>query len=135
MPEKTRMSGHLVESWVVAAESISGRGGRQRRAPPRPRRHDQRKREAEIKVIAGTIPGMAVTSPTWSPDSWRERRAPQQPEWPDPAAATAVVERLKASPPPVFAGEARALREHPAGAVDRRAFLLQAGGRGGAVHQ
>jgi 3-deoxy-7-phosphoheptulonate synthase len=70
---------------------------------------------------------MAVTSPTWSPDSWRERRALQQPEWPDAAAATAVVERLKASPPLVFAGEARALREHLAKAIDRRAFLLQAG--------
>ena len=55
---------------------------------------------------------MAVTPATWSPDSWRERRALQQPEWPDPAAATTVVERLKASPPLVFAGEARALREH-----------------------
>src|SRR6185503_11250650 len=24
-----------------------------------------------------------VTSPTWSPESWRERPALQQPEWPD----------------------------------------------------
>src|SRR5579885_1744528 len=70
---------------------------------------------------------MAVTSPTWSPDSWRERRALQQPEWPDAGAASAVVERLKASPPLVFAGEARALRENLAKAIDRRAFLLQAG--------
>ena len=66
-------------------------------------------------------------SATWTPDSWRERRALQQPEWPDPAAAAAVVERLKASPPLVFAGEARALREQLAKAIDRRAFLLQAG--------
>ena len=34
---------------------------------------------------------MAVTHATWRPDSWRERRALQQPEWPDPAAAAAVV--------------------------------------------
>src|SRR5579885_788129 len=70
---------------------------------------------------------MAVTSPTWSPDSWRERRALQQPEWPDAGAATAAVERLRTSPPLVFAGEARALRENLARAIDRRAFLLQAG--------
>jgi 3-deoxy-7-phosphoheptulonate synthase len=37
------------------------------------------------------------------------------------------VERLKASPPLVFAGEARALREQLAKAIDRRAFLLQVG--------
>jgi 3-deoxy-7-phosphoheptulonate synthase len=70
---------------------------------------------------------MAVTPATWRPDSWRERRALQQPEWPDAAAAAAVVERLKTSPPLVFAGEARALREQLAKAIDRRAFLLQAG--------
>ncbi|MGZ4332692.1 MAG: class II 3-deoxy-7-phosphoheptulonate synthase [Gaiellaceae bacterium] len=70
---------------------------------------------------------MAVTPATWRPDSWRERRALQQPEWPDPAAAAAVVARLSASPPLVFAGEARALREQLAKAIDRRAFLLQAG--------
>ncbi|HZQ82546.1 MAG TPA: 3-deoxy-7-phosphoheptulonate synthase class II [Gaiellaceae bacterium] len=70
---------------------------------------------------------MAVTPSTWSPDSWREKRALQQPEWPDAAAATAVLERLKTSPPLVFAGEARALRDNLAKAIDRRAFLLQAG--------
>src|SRR5439155_172359 len=35
--------------------------------------------------------------------------------------------RLKASPPLVFAGEARNLREGLAKAIDRRSFLLQAG--------
>jgi 3-deoxy-7-phosphoheptulonate synthase len=70
---------------------------------------------------------MTVTPSTWSPSSWRERRALQQPEWPEPAAAAAAVERLGASPPLVFAGEARDLREGLAKAIDRRAFLLQAG--------
>ena len=70
---------------------------------------------------------MTVTPSTWSPSSWRERPALQQPEWPDPAAAAAAVERLGASPPLVFAGEARDLREGLAKAIDRRAFLLQAG--------
>jgi len=70
---------------------------------------------------------MAVTSATWRPDSWRERRALQQPAWPEPSAAAAAVARLKTSPPLVFAGEARALREQLAKAIDRRAFLLQAG--------
>ena len=70
---------------------------------------------------------MTVTPSTWSPGSWRERRALQQPEWPDAAAAAAALERLKSSPPLVFAGEARALREALAAAIEGRAFLLQAG--------
>jgi len=70
---------------------------------------------------------MAVTHSTWSPDSWRGYEALQQPEWPDAAAARAAVERLSASPPLVFAGEARALRDNLAKAIDGRAFLLQAG--------
>ena len=70
---------------------------------------------------------MTATPATWRPDSWRERTALQQPDWPDPAAAAAAVERLKASPPLVFAGEARALRDNLAKAIDGRAFLLQAG--------
>ena len=70
---------------------------------------------------------MAVTPQAWSPSSWREHSALQQPEWPDAAAATAALERLKASPPLVFAGEARNLRDTLAKAIDGRAFLLQAG--------
>ena len=70
---------------------------------------------------------MAVTHSTWIPDSWRGYEALQQPEWPDAAAARAAVERLSASPPLVFAGEARALRDNLAKAIDGRAFLLQAG--------
>src|SRR3954454_9317219 len=70
---------------------------------------------------------MAVTSRTWSPGSWRERPALQQPEWPDGVIAAAAVERLKGSPPLVFAGEARNLREGLARVSEGRAFLLQAG--------
>src|SRR5438876_896817 len=70
---------------------------------------------------------MAVTSQTWTPESWRDRVALQQPEWPDAAAAAAALARLKASPPLVFAGEARDLRDGLARVIDGRAFLLQAG--------
>jgi 3-deoxy-D-arabino-heptulosonate 7-phosphate (DAHP) synthase len=44
-----------------------------------------------------------------------------------PRCTRAVVERLSASPPLVFAGEARSLRDNLAKAIDGRAFLLQAG--------
>jgi 3-deoxy-7-phosphoheptulonate synthase len=70
---------------------------------------------------------MAVTSRTWSPDSWRERTALQQPEWPNAAAASAALDRLKGNPPLVFAGEARELQDSLARVLDGRAFLVQAG--------
>ena len=68
---------------------------------------------------------MAVTPATWTPSSWRGRTALHQPEWPDAAAAEASVERLRALPPLVFAGEARelqaALGEVAAGRISDRA--------------
>jgi 3-deoxy-7-phosphoheptulonate synthase len=70
---------------------------------------------------------VAIVSSTWSPSTWREHPALQQPEWPDPAAAAAALGRLKASPPLVFAGEARDLRDNLAKAIEGKAFLLQAG--------
>src|SRR5258708_6014968 len=100
MPEKTRMSGHLVV--VVVAPS----GGQRTRQPlaqgsaspaaPEPTEHGGGSH-------TGTIEEMAVTSATWRPDSWRERRALQQPAWPAGDAAAVAVARLKASPPLVFA--------------------------------
>src|SRR5205807_9214639 len=74
-----------------------------------------------------TLIAVAIASSTWSPSSWREHPALQQPEWPDAAAAAAALGRLKASPPLVFAGEARDLRDNLAKAIEGKAFLLQAG--------
>src|SRR4029079_16075268 len=51
----------------------------------------------------------------------------QQPEWPDADLAAESVARLEASPPLVFAGEARQLREGLARVIAGRASLLQAG--------
>src|SRR5947209_6839817 len=70
---------------------------------------------------------MTVTGSTWSPSSWQEHTAAQQPEWPSAERAESVRAQLAAMPPLVFAGEARALREALAGVADGRAFLLQAG--------
>src|SRR6188508_1024659 len=70
---------------------------------------------------------MAVTPATWTPSSWRGHPALHQPEWPDPAAAEASVERLRSLPPLVFAGEARELQAALGEVAAGRAFLLQAG--------
>jgi 3-deoxy-7-phosphoheptulonate synthase len=70
---------------------------------------------------------VAVVDSTWSPSSWRDHEALQQPEWPDPARVDDVRRRLHTQPPLVFAGEARQVRSALAEVAAGRAFLLQAG--------
>ena len=64
---------------------------------------------------------------TWSPSSWRERPAGQQPDWPDPAALDRTLKTLAGFPPLVFAGEARALTTALGSVAAGESFLLQAG--------
>ncbi|MEA2487586.1 MAG: 3-deoxy-7-phosphoheptulonate synthase [Actinomycetota bacterium] len=64
---------------------------------------------------------------TWSPASWRSKKAAQQPDWPDQVALEAVLEELRKLPPLVFAGEARSLKAAIAKAGRGEAFVLQAG--------
>src|SRR5581483_2072473 len=59
--------------------------------------------------------------------SWRSSSVLHQPEWPDERAVEAAVDRLRAMPPLVFAGEARALKASLGEVAAGRAFLLQAG--------
>ena len=64
---------------------------------------------------------------TWDPGRWRGLPIKQQPTWPDAAALAEAEERLKTSPPLVFAGEARRLQARLARVSEGRAFLLQGG--------
>ncbi|HEY2331145.1 MAG TPA: 3-deoxy-7-phosphoheptulonate synthase class II [Acidimicrobiales bacterium] len=66
-------------------------------------------------------------SSTWTPATWREHPAGQQPDWPDPAALDRAVKELATYPPLVFAGEARTLTDDLARVSRGEAFLLQAG--------
>jgi 3-deoxy-7-phosphoheptulonate synthase len=67
-----------------------------------------------------------VTS-SWTPTSWRDRPAGQQPDWPDTGALDGVLKQLATYPPLVFAGEARSLMDDLARVQRGEAFLLQAG--------
>jgi 3-deoxy-7-phosphoheptulonate synthase len=67
------------------------------------------------------------TESAWTPESRTASRALQRVEWPDPDALARAVERLRALPPLVFAGEARALLAGLGEVCEGRAFLLQAG--------
>src|SRR3954471_236731 len=63
----------------------------------------------------------------WTPTTWREHPAEQQPEWPDPDGLDRVLKTLATLPPLVFAGEARQLTAALAEVQAGNAFLLQAG--------
>jgi 3-deoxy-7-phosphoheptulonate synthase len=68
-----------------------------------------------------------MTALAWSPQSWRQCPAAQQPVWPDDDALDRILKTLGGLPPLVFAGEARRLTSALAEVADGRAFLLQAG--------
>ncbi|MGD9252809.1 MAG: 3-deoxy-7-phosphoheptulonate synthase class II [Holophagae bacterium] len=63
----------------------------------------------------------------WSPESWRDKAARQQPNYPDQAAVDAVVGRLTALPPLVTSWEVERLRTQLAEAAQGKRFLLQGG--------
>ena len=63
----------------------------------------------------------------WTPSSWRQSTAVQQPVWPDAGALSDVFTELSSLPPLVFAGEARSLTADLAKVANGEAFLLQAG--------
>ena len=64
---------------------------------------------------------------SWTPTSWRQYEAAQQPQWPDTAAVDAALKQVAGFPPLVFAGEARSLQSSLAQVAAGNAFLLQAG--------
>ncbi|MGH2778708.1 MAG: class II 3-deoxy-7-phosphoheptulonate synthase, partial [Actinomycetota bacterium] len=64
---------------------------------------------------------------TWTPQSWNDRPAAQQPEWPDASELAGALDELRKLPPLVFAGEARRLTNSLAKAARGEAFVLQAG--------
>ena len=78
-------------------------------------------------LASGTMAPMSTTEQTWSPSSWSDRPAAQQPEWPDPEALKAALTQIAAMPPLVFAGESRDLQDSLAKVAAGEAFLLQGG--------
>lgn len=68
-------------------------------------------------------------SPTqvWTPQSWRNFTAHQQPKYASAEAVARVAKQLSGHPPLVFAAEARELRRQLAHVAEGKAFLLQGG--------
>lgn len=64
---------------------------------------------------------------TWSPDSWKKRKALQLPEYDDEGALQVALERLRKCSPLVFAGEVRSLHKQLEKACNGEAFLFMGG--------
>jgi len=63
----------------------------------------------------------------WTPDSWRDRKALQQPDYPDRAALDRVLAELRTLPPLVTSYEVVSLRDLMAEAAAGKRFVLQGG--------
>ncbi|KAL9244900.1 hypothetical protein vseg_018616 [Gypsophila vaccaria] len=63
----------------------------------------------------------------WAPDSWKTKKAKQQPEYPNRGEVEEVLRTLSGFPPMVFAGEVRKLEDRIAEAAMGRGFVLQGG--------
>ena len=70
-------------------------------------------------------PAVSEESASW--ESWRSKRALQQPGYPDPEALDSVLAELRRQPPLVFAGEVDDLRTNLAAASRGEAFVLTGG--------
>lgn len=75
-------------------------------------------------TVQSTV-GMAPQG--WSPESWQQREALQQPIYDDPAELAAATTQLASLPPLVTSWEVLALKQALAEAQDGQRFLLQGG--------
>ena len=84
-----------------------------------------------LPIRASKSPSTSTTTqnpnPKWSLDSWKAKKALQQPEYPDLNELDSILKTLESFPPIVFAGEARSLEERLGQAAMGNAFLLQGG--------
>jgi len=84
-------------------------------------------RESRFAPERGTGHAGAVSTLDWSPTTWHDHVAAQQPDWPDEGALDRTLKQIHALPPLVFPGEARDLTAALGEVAQGRAFLLQAG--------
>ena len=64
---------------------------------------------------------------SWSPNSWKQLIAMQQPQWDDQEIYNRVISEISNYPPLVFAGEVRLLKKQLADAAIGNGFLIQGG--------
>ena len=77
-------------------------------------------KSADVSATGANLKG-------WTPASWREREALQQPKYEDANELENALNEIKSRPPLVFAGESRDLQEKLANAAAGNAFVLFGG--------
>jgi 3-deoxy-7-phosphoheptulonate synthase len=91
----------------------------------RPRAHAE---QIHTEMTANDRPMQPVSVPeNWAPDSWRARKATQQPHYPDAEALAQVQDELARLPPLVTSWEILALKKQIAEAQEGKRFVLQGG--------
>lgn len=80
----------------------------------------------EVKSARPQVQKVNVAE-SWRPDSWKERKALQQANYPDRRGLEAALAELQGLPPLVTSWEINALREQIAEAQAGRSFMLQGG--------
>lgn len=80
-----------------------------------------------LKVKAIAEPVVKQQAKPWTPNSWRNLPAQQQPEYPDLDALKKTTNEISAMPPLIFAGECRTLQARLAKAAVGEAFLITGG--------
>lgn len=82
---------------------------------------------ASMNIDESTMNNSDAGTENWTPSSWRERTALQQPSYPDLAALEGVQNELACLPPLVTSWEILALKKQLAEAQEGKRFLLQGG--------
>ena len=82
---------------------------------------------ASMNIDESTMNNSDASTENWTPSSWRERTALQQPSYPDLAVLEGVQNELACLPPLVTSWEILALKKQLAEAQEGKRFLLQGG--------
>jgi 3-deoxy-7-phosphoheptulonate synthase len=76
---------------------------------------------------SANVKSIVSADETWTPTSWQQKRAVQQPVYPDPARLQDVLSQLSRLPPLVTSWEIETLKQQLAEATRGERFLLQGG--------
>ena len=85
------------------------------------------KNNASMNIDESSMNTSDTSTENWTPSSWRERTALQQPSYPDLVALEGVQNELACLPPLVTSWEILALKKQLAEAQEGKRFLLQGG--------
>ena len=95
----------------------------------RPQQQRGYSRQVSVRAVleAPTLPFQreSLQQTQWSPDSWKQYTAHQQPNYQDPQRLRDAVDTIARMPPLVFAGECRNLQDRLAKCATGQAFLVQ----------